>query len=96
MITSQSICDLLNSLLEQQPEIAELLDTRIKANETVANGDRLNIRTIDGEEYITVTGIISAISRLSDDLVVSVYDTETHKLIGFQVATSEIVDLAMP
>jgi hypothetical protein len=74
----QLIVDLLNALIENQPDLINLLKSSapigeimmvlnygMPANEAVQDMKNIRCRpTIDGNNWITVTGIISAIGRV--------------------------------
>lgn len=82
MPESSKIKDFLNQLIQDQPEIASLLNQGILANQTICNRDDIFVRPTSEGDMITITGIITAISRKYGEPIASIYD-ESKALYGF-------------
>ena len=93
MSNTQLIVDFLNSLIEAQPEIAALLNSGIVANEKINALESINTRPcVDGNSYLTFTGIIGAIGQILGDPIAGVYDIEDgcHRLDSFITETDQL------
>ena len=81
MSETSKIADFLNSLIEDQPNLVDLLDQGIPANEAIRKRDDIYTRPTEDGDNITITGILVAIGKLYDEEILSQYDVNT--LIGF-------------
>ena len=83
MDNSTKVRDFLNELIAAQPEIAALLDQGILANQAICDRDDIYVRPTEQGDMITVTGIITAISRKYGEAIASARWKESGKLYGF-------------
>lgn len=81
--------ELLNAMLEAQPEVRQFLTSGIRANEVLAAHEGIHCRKCVDGSYLTFTGVISAITRAfgaDEDLAIgSVWNDDSTYLIGFVV-----------
>ena len=89
MAESAKIKDFLNELIQAQPEIAALLNQGVLANQSICDREDIFVRkNVDGQDIVTITGIITAISRKYGEPISSEYDNEWN-LTGFAMYSKD-------
>ena len=85
MTEASKIRDFLNELIKDQPEIAELLNQGILANQAICDRKDIRVRPTEQGGIVTITGIITAISEKYGEALASLYEGEPRRLLGFGV-----------
>ena len=103
---AEEIVELLNSLIEKDKKIKDLLECRVKVNEATVERADIKIRFDHGTPYVTVTGLICAICNCIDENIYSAWEVEgdNYKLVGFlsqlsgdqTVSSHDVIDLIPP
>lgn len=93
MTDKSKIADFLNSLIDDQPNLVELLDQGIPANEATRKRDDIYTRPTEDGDNITITGILVAIAKQYGEWMGSGYD-EDDNLIKFQAFEGQDKEIA--
>ena len=88
-MTTQQIVDLLNDAYKADPNaIDALLCASIPCNNNLVNHPSIQIRAKNNNgdfPVIGILGLLNGIVAIDDDIIETVYDSDTHCLIRFQI-----------